>query len=478
MTTESTLGSKIRALRRQQHLTQTELARRLGISPSYLNLLEHNRRPVPGDLLVRLADILPVELRALSAAQDSRIVSDLTEAFGDPLFGESPLSVSEVRELGVAYPNAARGMLQLYGAYRALRETVQDLTDDPGWPGADPAAPHRSTFPSDEVSDLIQRHLNYFPALEAGADALSDQMGDRGDALFDRLSTYLRETRGVEVRIGLASAMRSALRRYDADRGVVFLSEVLRRGSRNFQLAHQVCLLTQATALNTIADDPLLTSDESRALCRVALANYFASAVLMPYNPFLQAARSERYDVELLGHRFRASFEQTCQRLTTLRRPGAEGVPFHMLRIDVAGNVSKRFSASGFRFARFSGGCPRWNVFNAFQSPGTIRAQVSQFPDGSAFFEIARTVHKQSGGYQGSHTRFAIALGCDVVHARELVYADALNLERAESRVPVGLTCRLCDRGDCDQRAHPNVQHKLRVNENVRGVAFYAPLKE
>src|SRR5215468_8351673 len=182
--------------------------------------------------------------------------------------------------------------------------------------------------------------------------------------------------------------------------------------------------MTQGEILNRIADDPLLTTPESKALCRVALANYFASAVLMPYESFLRAAQDERYDIELLGHRFRASYEQTCHRLTTLRRPGAEGIPFHMMRIDIAGNMSKRFSASGLRFARFSGACPRWNVFGAFLTPGMIRTQVSQFPDGQVFFEVARTVWKESGGYRSPRIQYAIAMGCDVSYAREMVYAD------------------------------------------------------
>jgi predicted transcriptional regulator len=272
--------------------------------------------------------------------------------------------------------------------------------------------------------------------------------------------------------------MRSALRRYDPDRRVLSLSEVLRRGSRNFQLAHQVGLLTQQDALDLITKDPILTTPESRALCRVALANYFASALLMPYDAFYRAARAERYDIELLGHRFRVSFEQVSHRLTTLRRPGAEGIPFHMIRIDIAGNISKRFTASGLRFPRFSGACPRWNVFEAFQTPGMIRTQLSQFPDGQIFFEVSRTVRKQSGGFHGPRTQFAIALGCDISYARDMVYADGLDLESREAVVPVGPTCRLCDRMDCEQRAYPPVQHALTVNEHVRGVSFYAPLKD
>jgi predicted transcriptional regulator len=207
----------------------------------------------------------------------------------------------------------------------------------------------------------------------------------------------------------------------------------------------------------------------------VVLANYFASAVLMPYQPFLEAARSERYDIDLLGHRFRSSFEQTCHRLTTLRRPGAEGVPLHMVRVDIAGNISKRYSGSGLRFARFSGACPRWNVFEAFTTPGLFRTQLSQMPDGATYFWVARTVNRESGGFHAPRSVVAIGMGCEASRARELVYADGIDLESREAVVPVGITCRLCERMDCEQRAFPPLQHPLQVNANVRGVSFYAP---
>jgi predicted transcriptional regulator/transcriptional regulator with XRE-family HTH domain len=478
MPRESTIGSKVRALRRAQRITQSELARRLGISASYLNLIEHNRRPLPAELLVELAKVLPIDLKALSAAQDGRLEADLLEAFGDPLFDDAPVMAGEVRELASTYSNAARAILQLYGAYRGARESTQNLADQmvsQGGGDVESVQPYR--FPTEEVSDLLQLNLNYFPDLEEGAESLVRETQLKGDSLFSGLAAYLQRTRGIEVRIQQTAPMQSALRRYDPDRRILHLSEVLRRGSRNFQLAHQIGLLTQQEVLDRIASNPILTTPESRALCRVALANYFASAVLMPYEAFLRAARTERYDIELLGHRFRASFEQTCHRLTTLRRPGAEGIPFHMIRIDMAGNISKRFSASGLRFPRFSGACPRWNVFGAFQTPGMIRTQLSQFPEGQVYFEVSRTVRKQSGGFHSRHTQFAISLGCDVSYAREMVYADGLDLESREALIPVGPTCRLCDRMDCEQRAFPPVQHALTVNEDVRGVSFYAPLK-
>jgi predicted transcriptional regulator len=296
--------------------------------------------------------------------------------------------------------------------------------------------------------------------------------------LYADLVAYLERRHGVRVRIERTQAMAGAVRRFDPARKVLALSEVLRRGSRNFQLAFQIGVLDAGAALDARATDPLLTSPESRALSRVALANYFAAAVLMPYDAFLEAARLERYDIELLGHRFRAGFEQVAHRLTTLRRPGAEGVPFHMLRIDIAGNISKHFSASGLRFARYGGACPRWNVFAAFLTPGMIRTQLQQMPDGATYFWVARTVRKEGGGYHAPRTVHALALGCEVEHARKLVYADGFDLASREAVVPVGLTCRLCERMDCEQRAFPPLQHPLQVNENVRGVSFYAPVAE
>ncbi|MCC7418626.1 MAG: DUF2083 domain-containing protein [Acidobacteria bacterium] len=475
MTDEIRLGSKLRQARRRQGLTQAGLAQRLGISASYLNLIEHNRRALSAELLVRAADILGLEYRSLSRTRDDRMVAALLEVFGDPLFEGLDILASDVRESATAHEAMADAIVRLYEAYRGARDSVQTMAATLA-EGEASDRTHLSRFPSDEVSELLQRHANHFPELERGAETVAEEARLDPDSLFAGLVAHLKRTLRVEVRVAQTNEMRSALRRYDPGRKLLLLSEVLRRGSRNFQLAHQVGLLSQGHVIDRIASDPVLTSEESRALCRVALANYFASAVLMPYDAFLEAARGERYDIELLGHRFRASFEQTCHRLTTLRRPGAEGIPFHMVRIDVAGNISKRFSASGMPFPRFNGACPRWNVFEAFLTPGMVRIQLARMPDGATFFEVARTVHKDGGGFHSPRIQYAIGLGCDVRFAREMVYSDGLDLSNVEAMAPVGPTCRLCDRMDCDQRAYPPIQHPLTVDENTRGVSFYAPL--
>ncbi len=466
-------GAKVRAVRRHAGLTQAQLATRLGISASYLNLIEQNRRPLTAPLLIKLAETLGVDLRTFSADHDTRRLGELLEVFGDPLFEDHDLTANEIRELAAASPVLTRAILTLYEAYRSTRDSLASLATRVS---DDTSGIASTRLPTEEVSDVVQQHMNYFPELEEGAEAIWKAARLESDAIFEHLAAYLEREHQVSVRLEKADAMAGAMRRYDPQRRELVLSEVLRRGSRNFQIAYQVGLLAHPDVLERLSADPLLTTPESRALARVVLANYFAAAVLMPYDAFLRAAQAERYDLELLGHRFRVNFEQTCHRLTSLRKPGAEGVPFHMVRVDIAGNISKRFSASGLRFARFSGACPRWVVFAAFLTPGEICTQLSQMPDGQKYFWVARTIRKARGGYHSPRTEFAIGLGCDIAHAPHIVYADGVNLESHSAVVPVGISCRVCERVDCEQRAFPPLQQPLRVDENVRGLSFYTPV--
>jgi len=469
------LGGRLRACRRRAHVTQAQLATRVGISPSYLNLIEQNRRPLSAPLLIKLAEVLGIDLKTFSTDDDTRRTGELLEVFGDPMFDEDDVTAQEVRELVATSPELSRAIVRLYDAYRGASRSMESLAERLS-EGHDLTSAETLRLPTEEVNDLIQHHVNFFPALEEGAARVwRDGRLDTGD-MAEQLTRYLTSQCGVTVKLEHADAMQGATRRYDPARRELTLSEVLRRGSRNFQLAYQIGLLTQSAALDTIAADALLTSDEARALCRVALANYFAAAVLMPYDAFLAAAEQARYDLELLGHRFRVNLEQTCHRLTTLRKPGREGVPFHMVRVDIAGNISKRFSASGLRFPRYSGACPRWVVFAAFLTPGEIRTQLSEMPDGTRHFWVARTIRKARGGYHAPRTEFALGLGCDVRYASQMIYAEGVNLQTREAVVPVGVTCRACERTDCEQRAFPAIQHRLSINEHVRGLSFYVPV--
>ncbi|MGQ0647562.1 MAG: helix-turn-helix domain-containing protein [Gemmatimonadaceae bacterium] len=470
------IGARLRSIRMTKGLAQKDLALRLEVSPSYLNLLEHDRRPVTTELLLKLARVLDVDLRTFGE-EDTQLSAALMEVLSDPHLEDQSITAREVRDLVTAHPTIARAFRQLHQRYvdaRTELETLgaQVLNEQPEIGGVD-----RVRLASEQVSDFIERNLNHFPALEERAERVWADAQLLGEDLFGQLVRYLDREHGVRVRVRTVEEMQGAVRRFEAASGELHLSELLRRGSRNFQLAQQIGLLSATTTLDELARDPLLTASGARELCRVSLAGYFAGAVLMPYRTFLQAAERERYDIELLGHRFRVGWEQTCHRLTTLRRSGMEGVSFYMLRVDMAGNISKRFSAAGIRFPRFSGLCSLWNVHGAFAQPGRVRVQLSRLPEGHMVLAIARTVRRDVGSFRFPEVFYSVGVGCDVHQARRLVYADAVNLDNPQSAVPIGITCRLCERSDCTARAFPSMREPLRVDENVRGVSFFAPVK-
>jgi len=474
MDSQFKLGAKVRSLRRKEGLTQTDLAAKLEISPSYLNLIEHNQRPLPAHLLVKVAQAFKVDLESFADDNASRIAGDLQEMFGDTLFEDHSITTADLRELA-ENPAAARAVLALYHAYRSSTDSTRALAaklyDGRDFLGVNPAH-----LPSEEVSDVIQHNLNYFGDLEAAADELSRTAKfDRRD-LYQSMKTHLRSKYGIEIELTPVSRDRAAVRRYDSERKVLALSEVLPPWSRQFQVAHQLGLIEAAPVIDTILERSanLLTTSESVKLCRIALANYFAAALLMPYDEFLRTAEDVRYDIELLQHHYTASWEQVCHRLTTLRKPAASGVSFHFVRVDIAGNISKRFSGTGIRFARFSGSCPRWDVHAAFLTPSRIRTQLSKMPDGTAYFCVARTIRK-SFGFAAGDALMAVGIGCPVNEAKKIVYADGYDLDNLEAAVPIGTTCRLCERLDCEQRAFPPLQQGLVVDENVRGRSFYVP---
>lgn len=469
------LGAKVKALRRREGLTQARLAQQLEISASYLNLIENNRRPLTAPLLIKLAQQFSLDLQTFAPDDDARLISELMEALGDPLFEEHHLTSADVREMVQHVPAAARAMLTLYHSWRAACEARAVALEDGDTENSDVP---RGRLPSEEVSGLIQDRGNHFPDLEEAAERLWDQGRLHENLLQRSLVRYLEQVHGVQVHISNSRVDPGAVRRYDPQRKVLQLSELLAPRSRTFQLAHQIGLLECSQVIEHVLKDAALTTSASRALARVALANYFAAAVMMPYTQFLAAAREERYDVELLGHRFRTSFEQVCHRLTSLRRPGHEGIPFHMVRVDIAGNISKRFSASGIQFARFSGACPRWGLFAAFQTPGMIRPQISQMTDGRYYFCISRTLNKTRGGYLAPRATQAISIGCSLDYASELIYADHLDLENLAAAIPIGVTCRLCERRHCAERAFPSLRKPLHVDENVRGHSLYAGADE
>ncbi len=465
-------GPRIRRLRRERGLTQARMAADLGISASYLNLIERDQRPVSVQILLKLAEVYDVELRTLGGDDEAQALTALREVFADPLFRDAGLSGQDLQDMVGASPVAADAVARLYRAWQesvtngsilAERLADRDMGDGAEAPGLPPGRGAR----------LHQQPQQPFPRTRRrGRAALHANGPRRRREPYVSLRNTLRDMHGVSTRVVLrADMMPQELRRYDRHRQTIFLSELLDQPGRSFQLAYQLGYFEQSRAIEDIVESSGLDSDEAKRLCRVSLANYFAAALLMPYAAFHKTAEATRYDIRLLGRRFGTSFEQVCHRLTTLQRAGARGIPFFLIRVDNAGNVSKRFSAAGFHFARFGGTCPRWNVHDAFRVPGQIYTQIVQMEDGTRYFSIARTVSRAGSGIGVPGDQYVVGLGCEIAHAPRLVYSQGYDLDDERGAMPIGVNCRLCERLDCSQRAFPPLKHRLTVDDHVRGIS-------
>ncbi len=500
------IGQRIRKRRQEVAISQVALAARVDISPSYLNLIEHNKRAIGGALLNRIATALDLDSRALAGTEEARLIAELGEVAANSALAGIALDQREVSDIVAANPKSARVILALFRAYTearmrsdlmgerlgeesflaeasqqilALITTIRsyseilkdhgDLTDDErrrfvhtlvddserlaaqagdlfdflGGRGARRPRPS----PREEIEDFVSDHANHFPALEKAAEQVRHALTS-DDAVA--LSAYLNDRHGVTVlrqRMGEASD-----ERFEPPGRQFLLADTLGHGSVRFRLARLIGEREYGDDLDALTDSAGLSSAAAAARLKRALANYFAAALIMPYAPFAAAATESRHDIHRLGTRFDASFEQVCHRLATLRRPGTEGVPLHFLRTDIAGNISKRFSASGLRLPRYGGACPRWIIHQAFASPGRVVTQVARLPDDDAYLFIASTCTPSSTpNLVGSH--HAVMIGTAAANARRFVYADGLDLENLAHAVPVGVTCRQCPRDDCGQRA-------------------------
>ena len=451
------IGRTIRRLRTDRALSQQALAVRLGISASYLNLIEHDQRAVTASLLIKLGEVLRVDLATLSGSEERQTEVGLREVFSDALLGADEVPEAEVAALAGSSPNAARAVLALYRAWRVAREDAGGIALPSG---------RRILLPNEEARDLFNERGNCFPELEAAAEAIGAELAAGPHEMNHAIAERLRRRHGLTVTV---RPIEDAHRHYDPAARALVLSERLPRESRGFQLAFQLALLEARDAVEAAVGAP--SSPEAAALIRIGLLNYVAGALLMPYAPFLEAARELRHDMEAVAARFGGSFEQACHRLSTLQRDGARGVPFFFVRVDPAGNVGKRFSAAGFPFARFGGSCPRWVVHSAFATPEQVRVQVAELPEGDAFLCFARTVTRSAAHWGEPAPVHVVAMGCRVEHAPEMAYADGIDLDRA--RVGIGLSCRLCDRPDCRSRAFPPLEHRLVLDPNATGVSPY-----
>jgi predicted transcriptional regulator/DNA-binding XRE family transcriptional regulator len=463
------VGPRFRRIRQQLGLSQTQIAEGLGISPSYINLIERNQRPVTAQLLLRLAETYDLDLRDLATADEDRFFAELNEIFSDPLFRQIDLPKQELRDLAELCPGVTHALQRLYAAYTEARrgETLAAQMAD-----RDEGTRYEAN-PIERVRDLIEANRNYFPELEQAAENLRDELNVPAQDLFAALSERLREKHSIVTRIMPVDVMRETLRRFDRHRRQLLISELIDAPGRAFQLAFQIGLAECGATFETIIGRTAALDDTPRRLYRITLANYFAAATMMPYAAFHAAAEALSYDIHVLAQRFNTGFEQVSHRLTTLQRPNARGVPFFMLRVDNAGNVSKRFSSGTFPFSKFGGTCPLWNVHSTFDTPDRLLKQIIELPDGSRYFSIAQMVRRLVAPHPQPQPRFAIGLGCEIRHAARLCYAAGFDLDKAEG-TPIGVNCRLCERENCSQRAEPPITRSLILDENTRRVSSFA----
>ncbi len=460
------LGGRLKRLRRDLALTQTAMAADLGVSPSYLNHIERNQRPVSAQLLLRLAETYDVDLRTLGPSGGPATESELTEAFADPLFQGLPVPRHEIVQLAEDQPAAADALLRLYRAFSDRRARDRAEADISGGAGDD--------SPADWVREYVQNRRNHFPELDALGEALAEALeaGAPDEAFETRARARLLSRHGLTVRALPAEVMVEWTRRYDPHRRRLLLSETLGPSSRAFAVAFQLALSEHDAELTTLTDAASAPDEPTRRLLKVSLTNTLAAAVLMPYARFQATAEETGYDLARLQARFGVSFEQAAHRLTTLSRPTARGVPFFLMRVDQAGNISKRFASGAFPFSRFGGACPRWRLHSAFRTPGRIVTQIIETPDGQRWFTLARTVDRQGHDAFTEGHDLAVGLGCELKHAHRLVYARGLDLAAPEV-TPIGPACRLCHRHPCAERAAPPVDRPLTADDWAKSVSPY-----
>ena len=470
----SNIGSKIRKERRAKGLSQSDLSKKLEISPSYLNLIESGRRSITVPILIKIGNELGISLRDLTQESNKRILSDIMEVLSNELFEDLDITNHETNEFISNNPNIAKAMLTLNDSYKSLRDDMQNRLEAMDVESS--IKERKSThLPVEIVSDFLQENKNYFDSIERKAESIRNKIyfeeGHR--TIGHSLIQYLLKEHNTKIKVVSSEDDEKSIKKFDKNNNILFLSTMLTYSSRNFHLAYQIAYFDGHETIDKIIKENKIYSEEVISLLKISLLNYFAAAILMPYDEFLQSAKKFKYDVEILMHHFATSFEQVTHRLTNLQRPGNEGVPFHFLKTDIAGNVSKRFSLSGIHIPRHGGSCPRWNVYIAFLNPGRILPQISKMPDGKTYFCIARAFEKGIEKHGMPKSFVSIGLGCDLQYAKELTYSEGMDLQNKRLETPIGVSCRICPRMDCQQRAFPPIDKDLKLDITYRGTSPY-----
>ena len=464
------IGHKIKTKRRKLGITQSDLSKKLSISPTYLNLMENGKRKIDLDLLLKIASKLNVDISDISKKTDTNLYQNLMDLLGDNLFENLDITNFDVKELVNTNPTIAKALVKLGDNYKKKNQDIFSKVENISGKFIDN---RKNSFPGEVVADFIQENENYFPKLEDFASNFFRKIQINNRVGYSSICEYLFHNHKIEVKDVVPNEDKPFTKKYDEANKIFFVSDYLNLETKKLYAGAQVAQLEASEIIDEYLNTFSFPSEESKKLSNVALLNYAGAAIIMPYQPFYEECIKQRYDVELLQNTFAVSFEQVAHRLTCLQNPKMKGIPFHMLRADVAGNISKRFSLSGIEIPRYGGACPRWNIYKAFTMPGKINAAVSKMSNGEKYVCIARTVEKGIGKHGMEKTLLSIGLGCQVKYANDFVYADSLNLNDKKSETPIGVNCRTCDRMDCQQRAFPPLHKKFDIDLNKRGISVY-----
>jgi len=461
------VGSRVRQLRNERGFSQAALAQMLEISPSYLNQIEHDVRPLTVAVLLRITEVFGVDATFFAPQDDTRLVAELREVTMDRDL-DIDVDPTEIADIVHSHPTLARAMVNLHRRYQLTTTQLAAATEDRFSDGSGSGS---ITMPHEEVRDYFYQRQNYLHELDTAAEDFTIRLGmHRGDLARD-LSDRLKAVHGVHI-VRRTDMGETVLHRYDPATRRLEMSHHLSPGQQVFKMAAELAYLEFGDLIDKLVEEGKFTSEESVRLARLGLANYFAAATVLPYSRFHEVAEKFRYDVERLSAFYSVSYETIAHRLSTLQRPSMRGVPFSFVRVDKAGNMSKRQSATGFHFSSSGGTCPLWNVYETFAYPGKILVQIAQMPDGRNYLWVARTVERRASRYGQPGKTFAIGLGCELRHAHRLVYSEGLDLS-GEVATPIGAGCRVCERDNCPQRAFPALGRALDIDEHRSTVSPY-----
>ncbi|MDO4685040.1 MAG: acetate metabolism transcriptional regulator RamB [Corynebacterium sp.] len=469
------VGSRLRQLRRERDLSQASLAATLGLSASYVNQIEHDVRPLTVPVLLRITEAFGVDATFFSRDDDSRLLAEVQDVVLDKEICPTTVELQEISEMVYNHPTLARAMVDMHRRYRNVRDKLSLATDTRHSPTPD--APSSSAqalaMPHEEVRDFFYARQNYLSELDTVAEDLAETMmlgpydiRATEDAITQRLQRH-------GVTLAQSRSIDGTLHHYNPATRTLTLSTRLSPGQKAFRMAAELSYLEAGDLMESTLNETTFTSEESRTLALRGLASYYAAALMLPYQQFHTASESSRYDIEFLSQIFGVGYETICHRLSTLQRPNLRGIPFTFVRVDRAGNMSKRQSATGFHFTHSGGTCPLWNVYETFTNPGQIMRQMTQMPDGRNYLWIARTVRHHRSRYNEPGKLFAIGLGCEARHAERTIYSQGMDLENFSGATPIGAGCRVCTRDNCAQRAFPPVHRTINIDAHRSTIAPY-----